>query len=239
SQEDDLDSDDEPDVLIIQSTHTLVVPIVDEATTQNDDCGLTTVAATVPAETETPAGMTSSAETTLPPESASDSESDADSGGKVVSADDVIPAGVSVSAGIVAATVVSPQSETEFALMGLSTKMVYGKKATDSSKIKTTDDSITYTNDSVPFDFSDRSSEPSTNDLKMCDSSVECSRPNHSDHDSTSSVSAPTRQQNIVFVGQPNQVSTGQQNTVSASPPNPVYAGHPNPVYAGDGILGP
>nr|GFA24977.1 hypothetical protein [Tanacetum cinerariifolium] len=41
----------------------------------------------------------------------------------------------------------------------------------------------------------DRSSEPSTNDLQTCDSSVEYSRPNHSDHDSTdsiSSVSAPT-----------------------------------------------
>nr|GEW45875.1 putative ribonuclease H-like domain-containing protein [Tanacetum cinerariifolium] len=36
SQEDDSDSDDEPDVLIIQSTPTLVVPIVDEATTQNN-----------------------------------------------------------------------------------------------------------------------------------------------------------------------------------------------------------
>nr|GEX83654.1 putative ribonuclease H-like domain-containing protein [Tanacetum cinerariifolium] len=36
SQEDDSDSDDEPDVLIIQSTPTPVVPIVDEATTQND-----------------------------------------------------------------------------------------------------------------------------------------------------------------------------------------------------------
>nr|GEV99739.1 hypothetical protein [Tanacetum cinerariifolium] len=36
SQEDDSDSDDEPDVLIIQSTPTLVVPIIDEATTQND-----------------------------------------------------------------------------------------------------------------------------------------------------------------------------------------------------------
>nr|GFC45720.1 hypothetical protein [Tanacetum cinerariifolium] len=34
---DDSDSDDEPDVLIIQSTPTLVFPIVDEATTQNDD----------------------------------------------------------------------------------------------------------------------------------------------------------------------------------------------------------
>nr|GEX93898.1 hypothetical protein [Tanacetum cinerariifolium] len=56
-------------------------------------------------------------------------------------------------------------------------QMVYGKKDTDSSEIKTTDDSITHTNDSVLFDFSDRSSEPSTNDLKMCDSSVECLRP--------------------------------------------------------------
>nr|GFB71635.1 putative ribonuclease H-like domain-containing protein [Tanacetum cinerariifolium] len=36
SLEDDSDSDDEPDVLIIQSTPTPVVPIVDEATTQND-----------------------------------------------------------------------------------------------------------------------------------------------------------------------------------------------------------
>nr|GFC80554.1 hypothetical protein [Tanacetum cinerariifolium] len=35
-KEDDSDSDDEPDVLIIQSTPVLVVPIVDEATTQND-----------------------------------------------------------------------------------------------------------------------------------------------------------------------------------------------------------
>nr|GFA92551.1 hypothetical protein [Tanacetum cinerariifolium] len=63
-------------------------------------------------------------------------------------------------------------------------QMVYGKKSTDSSAIKTTDDSIIHTNDPVLFDFSDRSSELSTNDLKMCDSSVECSRPNHSDHDS-------------------------------------------------------
>nr|GFD23307.1 hypothetical protein [Tanacetum cinerariifolium] len=49
-------------------------------------------------------------------------ESDADSEGEVVSADDVIPAAVFVSAGPVAAAVVSPHSETEFALMGLSTK---------------------------------------------------------------------------------------------------------------------
>nr|GFB18588.1 hypothetical protein [Tanacetum cinerariifolium] len=36
NREDDSDSDDEPNVLIIQSTPTLVVPIVDEATTQNN-----------------------------------------------------------------------------------------------------------------------------------------------------------------------------------------------------------
>nr|GFA14611.1 putative ribonuclease H-like domain-containing protein [Tanacetum cinerariifolium] len=69
-----------------------------------------------------------------------------------------------------------------------------GKKATDSSEIKSNDDSISYSNDSIHFDFSDRSSEPSTNDLQTCDSSVECSRPNQSYHDFTdsiSSVSAP------------------------------------------------
>nr|GEU67199.1 hypothetical protein [Tanacetum cinerariifolium] len=49
--------------------------------------------------------------------------SDADSEGKVVSADDAIPAGVSISAGDVAAVVVSPHSETEFALMGLFTEV--------------------------------------------------------------------------------------------------------------------
>nr|GEW13096.1 hypothetical protein [Tanacetum cinerariifolium] len=36
SQEDDSDSDDEPDVLIIQSSPTPVVPIINEASTQND-----------------------------------------------------------------------------------------------------------------------------------------------------------------------------------------------------------
>nr|GEZ00450.1 ribonuclease H-like domain-containing protein [Tanacetum cinerariifolium] len=69
-------------------------------------------------------------------------------------------------------------------------QMVYGKKATDSSKIKTNDDSISYSNDSILFDFSDRSSKPSTNDLQTCDSSMECSRPNHSDQDSTDSISS-------------------------------------------------
>nr|GEY13084.1 putative ribonuclease H-like domain-containing protein [Tanacetum cinerariifolium] len=55
-------------------------------------------------------------------------ESDADSEGEVVSANDAIPAGVSVSAGNVVAAVVSPQSETEFALMGLSTEITKDKE---------------------------------------------------------------------------------------------------------------
>nr|GFB79526.1 ribonuclease H-like domain, Gag-pre-integrase domain protein [Tanacetum cinerariifolium] len=73
-------------------------------------------------------------------------------------------------------------------------QIVYGKKATDSSEIKTNDDSISHSHDSILFYFSDRSSKPSTNDFQTCDSSQECSRPNHSDHDSNdfiSSVSAP------------------------------------------------
>nr|GEU42678.1 ribonuclease H-like domain-containing protein [Tanacetum cinerariifolium] len=54
--------------------------------------------------------------------------SDADSEGEVVSADDTIPTGVFVSAGDVAAAIVSPHFETEFALMGLSTKLAYEEK---------------------------------------------------------------------------------------------------------------
>nr|GFC91906.1 hypothetical protein [Tanacetum cinerariifolium] len=79
-------------------------------------------------------------------------------------------------------------------------QVVYGKKAIDLSEIKTTIDSITHTNDSILFDFSDRSSEPFTNDLKMCDSSVECSQPNHSDHDSTSSDSTPASESRDTIV---------------------------------------
>nr|GEY94655.1 hypothetical protein [Tanacetum cinerariifolium] len=81
--------------------------------------------------------------------------------------------------------------------------MVYGKKATDSSEIKTNDDSISHSHDSVLFDFSDRSSKPSTKDFQMCDSSQECSRPNNSDHDfidSTSSVFAPASESRDTIV---------------------------------------
>nr|GEV91187.1 hypothetical protein [Tanacetum cinerariifolium] len=129
--------------------------------------------------------------------------SDADSEGEVVSANDAIPVGVSVSVGDVTAAVVSPRYEIEFALMGLSTEMVYGKKATDSSEIKTNDDSISHSHDSIHFDFSDRSLKPSTNDFQTCNSSQECSRPNHSDHDSNdsiSSVSAPASESRDTIV---------------------------------------
>nr|GFA16865.1 hypothetical protein [Tanacetum cinerariifolium] len=69
-------------------------------------------------------------------------------------------------------------------------QMVYGKMATDSSEIKTNDDSISHSYDSVLFYLNDRSSKPSTNDFQTCDSSQECSRPNHSDHDSNDSISS-------------------------------------------------
>nr|GEZ47886.1 hypothetical protein [Tanacetum cinerariifolium] len=130
--------------------------------------------------------------------------------------------------------------------------MVYGEKATDSSEIKTNDDSISYSHDSVLFDFSDRSSNPSTNDFQTCDSSQECSRPNHSDHDSNdsiSSVSAPARKgilgrrptrkpvnQNspkLVSVGRPKPVYAGRPKPVSAGRPKPVYVGRPKPVSTG------
>nr|GEV81430.1 ribonuclease H-like domain-containing protein [Tanacetum cinerariifolium] len=58
-------------------------------------------------------------------------------------------------------------------------QMVYGKKATDSSKIKTTNDNINHTNDSVVFDFSDRPSEPSTKDFQTKSSDtivIDCAR---------------------------------------------------------------
>nr|GFA43948.1 ribonuclease H-like domain, reverse transcriptase, RNA-dependent DNA polymerase [Tanacetum cinerariifolium] len=82
-------------------------------------------------------------------------------------------------------------------------QMVYGKKATDSSKIKTNDDSISYSHDSILFYFSDTSSKPSTNDFQMYDSSQEYSRPNNSDHVSNysiSSVSAPTIESRDIIV---------------------------------------
>nr|GEZ49601.1 ribonuclease H-like domain-containing protein [Tanacetum cinerariifolium] len=55
-------------------------------------------------------------------------EFDADLEGEVVSANDAIPAGDFVSTSDVATAIVSPPSETEFALMGLSTKVSAGQQ---------------------------------------------------------------------------------------------------------------
>nr|GFA01160.1 ribonuclease H-like domain-containing protein [Tanacetum cinerariifolium] len=228
-------------------------------------------------------------------------ESDADSDGEVVYADNAIPAGVSVSAGDVAA-VVSPQFETDFALMGLSTEgkpiynrfasvdhmkavpppltgnymppsnipdidesqMMYGKKATDSSEIKTNDDNVSHSNDFVLFDFSDSYLHL----IKDCDLHEQRlakrnakgkgklgRRPIGKPVNPNRPKPVSAGQQNPVSAGLPNSISTEQQNTVFAAQPNPVSAGQPNPVSAskatlacnniplsvsaGDGILGP
>nr|GEX80449.1 ribonuclease H-like domain-containing protein [Tanacetum cinerariifolium] len=110
---------------------------------------------------------------------------DTDLEGEVVSADNAIHAGVFVSAGDVPAVVVSQQSETEFALMGLSTEAKWnnsGELGIDDSKF-----SIFYTNSD------ELEGQPIYN-------SVECSRLNHSDHDSISSVSAPTSESRDTIV---------------------------------------
>nr|GEX50414.1 ribonuclease H-like domain-containing protein [Tanacetum cinerariifolium] len=245
-------------------------------------------------------------------------ESDANSEGEVVSVDVVISADVSISTGLVAAAAVSPQSKTEFALMGLSTEatqekqdlmteletnllirlsgsivgrfasvdnmkavpppltgnymplfnildideshMVYGKKATDSSEIKTNDDGISYSHDSVLFDFSDSVSAPASasSDTMV----IDCDRQEDFPCVCTSSIktdlftshktfakrnaegkgilkSRPTgkpvypNKPKLVSTGRPNPVSADQPNPVSADQPNSVSTDQPNPVTAG------
>nr|GEZ13411.1 ribonuclease H-like domain-containing protein [Tanacetum cinerariifolium] len=176
-------------------------------------------------------------------------ESDADSEGEVVSADDVIPAGVSVPAGTVVAVVVSPQSETEFVLMGISSGAAQEKQELMTKLDNEIGNQAKWNNGGK-------------NLYKLIDSfmSVRTKRGLGLDkyiregelgkgilgRRPTGKLVNPNRpkpvfadQQNPVSAGQPNPVSAGQQNTVSAGPLNPVYAGQPNPVYAGDGILGP
>nr|GEU28879.1 hypothetical protein [Tanacetum cinerariifolium] len=234
--------------------------------------------------------------------------------GEVVSADAVIPIDVSVFAGTVVDAAISPQSETEFALMGLSTEATQEKqdlmtkldnelankakwnnsgknlyKLIDSSmSIRTKrglgldkyigegelgiDDSvfsifhtnrddldgqpiynsISHSHDSVLFDINDRFSKTSTNDFQTCNSSQECSRPNHSDHDSNASISSVSAPQRLVKrnaegkgklgrrptgkpinLNRPKLIFASQPNPISAGQPNPVYAGQPNLIYAG------
>nr|GEY55426.1 ribonuclease H-like domain, reverse transcriptase, RNA-dependent DNA polymerase [Tanacetum cinerariifolium] len=146
-------------------------------------------------------------------------ESDADSEGEVVFANDAIPAGNVVVA------VVSPQSETEFALMDLSTEVSMsvrikrglgldkyigeGELGIDDSKVSilrtnsdelegqpiynrfTSVDHIKAVPPPLTGNYMPPSNIPDIDESQMI---VECSRPNHSDHDLTdsiSSVSAP------------------------------------------------
>nr|GFB54228.1 putative ribonuclease H-like domain-containing protein [Tanacetum cinerariifolium] len=85
-------------------------------------------------------------------------------------------------------------------------QMVYGKKATDSSEIKTNDDSISHSYDSVLFDFSDSYLHL----IKYCD----------------------LHEQRFAKRNAEWKVSAGQQNPISADPPNPVFAKQQNTVSA-------
>nr|GEX22961.1 xylulose kinase-1 [Tanacetum cinerariifolium] len=86
--------------------------------------------------------------------------------------------------------------------LGLDKYIGEGELGIDDSKF-----SIFHTNsdelEGQPIYNSDRSSKPSTNDFQTCDYSQECSRPNHSDHDSNDfifSVSAPTSESRDTIV---------------------------------------
>nr|GEZ82498.1 ribonuclease H-like domain-containing protein [Tanacetum cinerariifolium] len=135
-------------------------------------------------------------------------------------------------------------------------QMVYGKTATDSSEIKTNDDSISHSHDSVLFYFSDSYLHL----IKDCDFHEQTfvkrntegkgklgrrstGKPINPNRPHPVSAGQPYRvsvgQPNPVSAGQPNLNSARQQNTVSDGSPNPVYAGQPNPVSAGNGILVP
>nr|GEY93063.1 hypothetical protein [Tanacetum cinerariifolium] len=104
-------------------------------------------------------------------------------------------------------------------------QMVYGKKATNSSEIKTNDDSIFHSYDSVLFDFCDRSSKPSTNDfqtylhlIKDCD----------------------LHEQRLVKRNAEGKGKLGRRPTgkpVNLNRPKPVSACQPNPVFAGKATL--
>nr|GEY06652.1 hypothetical protein [Tanacetum cinerariifolium] len=128
-------------------------------------------------------------------------------------------------------------------------QMVYGKKANDSSKIKTNDDNISHSNDSVLFDFRDRFAKRNAEGkgilgIRPTGKPVNLNRPKPVSAGQQKPVYdgppnlVSTEQQNTVTAGQPNPVSAGHQNPVSADQPNTVTAGQPNPVSAGDGILG-
>nr|GEV55834.1 hypothetical protein [Tanacetum cinerariifolium] len=135
-------------------------------------------------------------------------------------------------------------------------QMVYGKKATDSSKIKTNDDSITYSNDSVLFDFSDSYLHL----IKDCDLHEQRLVKRHAKGKGILGRRPTGKTVNLnkpkpIFAGKPKPVSAGKTKPVSAGKPKPVSTGNPKPVYAGlqntvsagppnlvyagDGLIGP
>nr|GFA61938.1 xylulose kinase-1 [Tanacetum cinerariifolium] len=93
-----------------------------------------------------------------------------------------------------AATAVSPSSETEFALMCLSTEKLIDQATQEKQ------DLMTKLDIEIANQAKWNNSEPSTNDFQMYDFSQECLRPNHSDHDSNSSVSAPPSESSNTIV---------------------------------------
>nr|GFB09727.1 ribonuclease H-like domain-containing protein [Tanacetum cinerariifolium] len=261
-------------------------------------------------------------------------ESDADSEGEVVFVDAVISADVFISTCLVVAATVSPQSETEFALMGLSTKaareehdlmtkldneltnqakwnnsgelgiddskfsifhtnsdelerqpiynrfalvdhmkavpppltenymppsnipdidesqMVYGKKATDSPEIKTNDDNISHSYDSVLFDFSDSVSAPISESRDTI--VIDCARQEDFPSVYTSSIETDVKSSNTFYLhlikdcdfheqtfAKRNAKGNGilksrlTRKPVNPSRPKPVSAGFPKPVSIG------
>nr|GEW82372.1 hypothetical protein [Tanacetum cinerariifolium] len=135
-------------------------------------------------------------------------------------------------------------------------QMVYGKKATDSFEIKTNDDSISHSNDSVLFYFSNSYlhliKDCDLHEQRFTKRNVEGKgilgrRPTRKPVNQNSPKPVFAGCSKLVFagrpkpvsVGRPNPVSAGRLNPVSADQPNPVFAGQPNTVFAGDGILGP
>nr|GEY19168.1 ribonuclease H-like domain-containing protein [Tanacetum cinerariifolium] len=142
-------------------------------------------------------------------------------------------------------------------------QMVYGKKATDSSEIKTNDDSISHSHDSVLFDFSDSVSAPASasSDIividcarqedfpSVCPSSIKtevkssktlCNKFSYlhltKDCDFHEQTFAKRNDEGKGKLGKRptgKPVNPNRPNPVSAGQQNTVSAGSPNLVYAG------
>nr|GEX87070.1 ribonuclease H-like domain-containing protein [Tanacetum cinerariifolium] len=123
--------------------------------------------------------------------------------------------------------------------------MVYGKTATDSSKIKTNDDSISHSRDSVLFYFSDSVSAPASASSDTI--VIDCARQEDFPSVCTSSIKTDVKSSKTFYLHlikdcdfyEQTFTKRNAEGKVSAGPPNPVYVGQPNLVSTGNGILGP